>query len=194
MTEIDERAGKAGQSKRADARRNEQTLLDAAAALFVTSGVEVPVRDIALKAGVGVGTIYRHFPTRADLIVAVYRHQVEACAEAGPRLLASSASPYGALAKWIDLFVDFLTTKHGLAAAMRADKAGFDTLHAYFLDRLVPVCAGLLRAAAEADEIRPDVEALELMRGVGNLCIGAGDPHYDARRLVEWLVAGLRRS
>src|SRR5690606_17440182 len=64
--------------KRADARRNEQTLLDAAAAAFVESGAGVPVRDIAARAGVGVGTIYRHFPTRADLIVAVYRHQVEA--------------------------------------------------------------------------------------------------------------------
>ena len=74
--------------KRADARRNEATLLDAAAAAFVESGVNVPVREIAARAGVGVGTIYRHFPTRADLIVAVYRHQVEACAEAGPVLLA----------------------------------------------------------------------------------------------------------
>ena len=70
--------------KRADARRNEQALLAAAAAVFVTSGVDAPVRDIAARAGVGMGTIYRHFPTRADLIIAVYRHQVEACAEAGP--------------------------------------------------------------------------------------------------------------
>src|SRR5882762_10051261 len=74
--------------KRADARRNEETLLKAAAAAFIDSGVDAPVRDIAAKAGVGVGTIYRHFPTRADLIVAVYRHQVEACVEAGPVLLA----------------------------------------------------------------------------------------------------------
>ena len=70
--------------KRADARRNEAMLLDAAAAAFVESGVNVPVREIAARAGVGVGTIYRHFPARADLIVAVYRHQVEACADAGP--------------------------------------------------------------------------------------------------------------
>ncbi|WP_216329334.1 TetR/AcrR family transcriptional regulator [Deinococcus aestuarii] len=193
LTDSGERAQQAAQPKRADARRNEQTLLDAAAALFVTSGVDVPVREIALKAGVGVGTIYRHFPTRADLIVAVYRHQVEACAEAGPALLASSVSPYEALGQWIDLFVDFLTTKHGLAAVMQSDKAGFDTLHAYFLDRLVPVCAGLLDAAAEVGEVRPDLTAYELMRGVGNLCVGAGDPRYNARRLVERLIAGLRR-
>ncbi|MFE0761546.1 TetR/AcrR family transcriptional regulator [Streptomyces smyrnaeus] len=180
--------------KRADARRNEKTLLDAAAALFVTSGVDAPVRDIAAKAGVGVGTIYRHFPTRADLIIAVYRHQVGACAEAGPTLLATSESPHAALRQWISLFVDFLVTKHGLAAVLHSDDAGFDSLHSYFLDRLVPVCTQLLDAAAEAGEIPGDVEAYQLMRGVGNLCVGAdSDPRYDARRLAELLIAGLRQ-
>ncbi|MEU1540432.1 TetR/AcrR family transcriptional regulator [Actinacidiphila glaucinigra] len=182
-------------SRRADARRNEESLLEAAAAAFVASGVEAPVRDIAARAGVGTGTIYRHFPTRADLIIAVYRHQVDACAEAGPALLAGGATPHTALARWIDLFVDFLVTKHGLAAALQSDNAGFETLHAYFLDRLLPVCAELLDAAAAAGEIRSDVEAYALMRGVGNLCIGAdSDPRYDARRLVGLLVAGLRQA
>jgi AcrR family transcriptional regulator len=194
VNDSDEGAGLAARSKRADARRNEKALLEAAAAVFVTSGVEAPVRDIAAEAGVGVGTIYRHFPTRADLIIAVYRHQVEACAEAGPALLATSATPHAALTRWINLFVDFLVTKHGLAAVLQSDNADFDTLHAYFLDRLVPVCTELLDAAAGAGEIRSDVGAYELMRGVGNLCIGAHrDPHYDARRLVELLIAGLRR-
>src|SRR5258708_31098923 len=146
----DERAGDGLRAKRADARRNRETLLDAAAAIFVESGVEAPVRDIAGRAGVGTGTIYRHFPTRADLIIAVYRHQVEACAEAGPALLASSASPHAALGRWINLFVDFLVTKHGLAEALQSDRAAFETLHAYFLDRLVPVCAELLDVAATA--------------------------------------------
>src|ERR1700753_1234576 len=111
--------------KRADARRNEQTLLEAAAAVFVTSGVDAPVRDIAARAGVRVGTIYRHFPTRADLIIAGYRHQVDACAASGPALLASSGSPHAALTRWVDLFVDFLITKHGLAAALQSDSARF---------------------------------------------------------------------
>ncbi|MFD7480291.1 TetR/AcrR family transcriptional regulator [Streptomyces sp. NPDC059837] len=186
-------AGQAARPRRADARRNKETLLDAAAAVFVTSGVEAPVRDIAARAGVGTGTIYRHFPTRADLIIAVYRHQVEACAEAGPALLATCPTPHAALGRWINLFVDFLVTKHGLAAVLQSDDAGFDALHAYFLDRLVPVCAQLLGAAAAAGEIRSDADAYELMRGVGNLCIGAdSDPRYDARRLVELLIAGLR--
>ena len=77
---------------------------------------------------------------------------------------------------------------------LQSDDAGFGTLHAYFLDRLVPVCAQLLDAAAETGEIRPDIDALTLMHGVGNLCIGADhDPHYDARRLVDLLIAGLRQ-
>ncbi|UJV41943.1 TetR/AcrR family transcriptional regulator [Streptomyces sp. AMCC400023] len=181
--------------KRADARRNQATLLDAAAAAFVEAGVEAPVRDIAARAGVGTATIYRHFPTRADLVVAVYRHQVEACAEAGPALLAAGPTPYAALGHWIDHFVRFLVTKHGLAAALQSDEAGFQSLHAHFLDRLVPVCARLLDAAAASGEIRSDLTALELMRGVGNLCIGAeNDPDYDAGRLVAVLVAGLRRT
>ncbi|MFC9255097.1 TetR/AcrR family transcriptional regulator [Amycolatopsis thailandensis] len=179
--------------KRADARRNEKTLLDAAAAVFVTSGVEAPVRAIAAEAGVGMGTIYRHFPTRADLVIAVYRHQVDACAGAGPELLESADSPYEALRRWIDLFVDFLVTKHGLAAVLQSDNAGFEALHTYFLDTLLPVCAQLLGAAAKAGEIRSDLEAIEVMRGVGNLCIGAdSDPRYNARKMVGVLIAGLK--
>ncbi|MER5881296.1 TetR/AcrR family transcriptional regulator [Streptomyces sp. NPDC060235] len=195
MNDSDESAGRAPRAKRADARRNQESLLDAAAAIFAESGVEAPVRDVAARAGVGTATIYRHFPTRADLIIAVYRHQVEACAEAGPALLAAGPSPYAALTRWIDLFVDFLVTKHGLAAVLQPDNTAFDGLHTYFLDRLLPVCTRLLDAAADSGEIRPDLKAYELMRGVGNLCIGAGnDPRYDARRLVTLLIAGLRRG
>src|SRR5205823_10491060 len=118
-----------------EALRNQQTLLVAAAEVFVASGVDAPIREIAARAGVGIGTIYRHFPTRADLVVAVYRHQVEACAEAGPALLASAGSPLTALHQWADLFVDFLVTKHGLASALQSDR-GFEALHTYFVDRL----------------------------------------------------------
>ncbi len=181
-------------SRRADALRNEQALLAAAAAVFVTSGVDAPIREIAARAGVGIGTIYRHFPTRADLVVAVYRHQVEASAQAGPALLAGVSSPLEALREWVGLFVDFLVTKHGLANALQSDSGGFDSLHSYFLDRLVPVCQQLLDAAVNAGEIRPGQEAYELMRGIGNLCIGRdGDPHYDPRRLVGLLLQGLQR-
>jgi AcrR family transcriptional regulator len=187
--------GGPSRGKRADAVRNQQALLAGAAAVFVTSGVDAPIREIAARAGVGIGTIYRHFPTRADLVVAVYRHQVEACAEAGPALLADAGSPFAALREWVDLFVDFLVTKHGLANALQSDSGGFEALHAYFLERLVPVCALLLDAAVEADEIRPGTTAYELMHGIGNLCVGRGnDPRYDPRRLVELLLRGLRRQ
>ncbi|MFH9646509.1 TetR/AcrR family transcriptional regulator [Streptomyces albidoflavus] len=195
MPSASESKGASARSTRSDAVRNRQVLLDAAAEVFVASGVDAPIREIAARAGVGTGTVYRHFPTRADLVVAVYRHQVEACAEAGPALLADSASPFAALRAWAGLFVDFLVTKHGLADAMRADSGGFEALHAYFLDRLVPVCAQLLDAAADAGEIGPGTGAYELMRGIGNLCAGSDDdPRYDPRRLVGLLLQGLRQA
>jgi AcrR family transcriptional regulator len=139
-----------------------------------------------------MGTIYRHFPTRADLVIAVYRHQVEACADAGPALLAEH-SPYVALTHWVDQFVDFLVTKHGLAAALQSDSAGFEALHAYFVDRLLPVCAQLLDAAVQAGEISPGTDPYGFMRAIGNLCVGAdGDERYDARLMVGLLLGGLR--
>jgi AcrR family transcriptional regulator len=175
-------------------RRSQQALLDAAAAVFVTSGVDAPVREIAAKAGIGVGTVYRHFPTRPELVVAVYRHQVEACAEAGPRLLAESATAEAALREWVALFVDFLVTKHGLAGALQGDNAGSGALHAYFVDRLVPVCGSLLDAACAERGLPQAARILNgytLLKGIGNLCIGAAsDADYDADRLVHALVSG----
>ncbi|WP_223885212.1 TetR/AcrR family transcriptional regulator [Nocardia colli] len=181
--------------KRADARRNEKALLDAAASVFVTDGVNAPVRRIAAEAGVGMGTIYRHFPTRVDLIAGVYRHQIDACAEAGPTLLAAASSPFDALRRWVDLFVDFLATKHGLAAAIRTDPDSFAGLHALFLDRLVPVFDDLLSAARDAGEVTADITAYQLMRGIGDICAGAEmtDPNYDARITIRLLLDGCRR-
>src|SRR4051812_32989553 len=156
--------------RRADVERNERALLDAAAKVFATSGVDAPVRQVAAAAGVGMGTLYRHFPTRADLVVAVYRHQIEECADAGPALLAASSSPLAATLSWVHVFVDFLGTKHGLAKVMQGDAAGFSALHRLFLDRLVPVLGGLIDAAREAGEVVADVSAYELLRAIGDLC------------------------
>ena len=180
-------------TKRSDAVRNQQTLLAAAAEVFVSSGVDAPIRQIAAKAGVGVGTFYRHFPTRADLITAVYRHQIEECAEAGPTLLADAETPFEALRRWIDQFTDFLVTKHGLADALRSEAETYSALHTYFLDRLEPVCTELVEAAVAAGDIRDDINAYALMRGIGNLCAGRGsDPRYEPRRLIAVLLDGLR--
>lgn len=108
-------------------------------------------------------------------------------------LLAGADSPLDALRQWIDLFVDFLVTKHGLADALQSDSDRFAALHAYFLDRLLPVCAQLLDAAVEADDIRPGTQPYELMRGIGNLCIGRdNDPRYDPRRMIAILLQGLQ--
>lgn len=179
--------------KRADAQRNQEKLLAAAAGVFAEAGVDAPIRRIAAEAGVGMGTVYRHFPTRADLVAAVFRHQIEECAQAGPDLLAAADSPFAALRAWIDLFVDLLVTKHGLAQALQSDTSRFAPLHAHFLDRLLPVAERLLDAAAAAGEIRPGTRPYELLRGIGNLCVGDdGDPRYDPRRLIALLLQGLR--
>ncbi|WP_423461901.1 TetR/AcrR family transcriptional regulator [Promicromonospora sp. MS192] len=194
MSPGDRRRAPAVRPQRADAQRNQEALLAAAGAVFATSGVEAPIREIAAEAGVGTATIYRHFPTRADLIVAVYRHQVEALAEAGSALRSDGATPYLAVARWIDRFVDFVVTKQGLAAVLQSDDSCYDPLHDYFVDRLVPVLSDLLEVATEAGEVRPGLDAYELMRGIGGVCAAAGTHRrYDARRLVELLVAGLRQ-
>ncbi len=190
----DEQIGDAGRQV-GRPRRDAQLLLDAAASVFVESGVDAPVREIAARAGVGVGTIYRHFPTRPDLVVAVYRHQVEACADAGPRLLAESATPEAALRAWVALFVDFLVTKHGLAGALQGTGADARALHTYFVDRLVPVCGSLLDAALDPAHAADSVDVYNVLKGIGNLCIGAAaDPRYDADALVQLLISGVLAS
>ncbi|HEX7309098.1 TetR/AcrR family transcriptional regulator [Lentzea sp.] len=188
--------GAAAQPRRADARRNAGSVLEAAAAVFVTSGVEAPIREIAGRAGVGTATIYRHYPTRADLILAVYRSQVESLSAAGPALLAEEPSPHRALTRWIDRFVDFVVTKQGLASVLQSSDACYDPLHDYFLEHLGPVCTRLLDEAAKAGEIVEGQDAFELMRAVGSICAGAkvGEGfRYDVRHLVRLLINGLRR-
>ena len=179
-------------SKRADALRNQQTLLDAAAAVFVRSGVDAPVREIAAEAAVGIGTIYRHFPTRADLIVAVYRHQVESCAEAGPALLARAARRSR---RWAGGSTSSLISWSRSTDWPRAanDDSGFDALHAYFLDRLMPVCAHCSTRrprparSARHGPLRTDARHRQPLHGRDS------DPRYDARRLVELLLRGLQQ-
>ena len=181
--------------RRAQAQRTRSGVLAAAAAVFVEQGVQAPVRDIAERAGVGVGTIYRNFPTRADLVTAVYRHQIDTATALAPRLLEESASPFTALTRWVDAFVEFLVTKHGLGAALGSGDPGLENLHALMLDTLVPACATLLDACAAAGELGPDVSAYTLMRAIGNLCITGPDyGQADARRMVAILLAGCRRE
>ncbi|MBL7260198.1 TetR/AcrR family transcriptional regulator [Paractinoplanes lichenicola] len=185
----------AARRRRTDAKRNEDALLEAAASVFAASGVDAPVREVAAAAGVGVATLYRHFPTRSDLVVAVYRHQVDACADAGPALLASEASPFAAILRWVHLYVDFLGTKHGLARVWEGDPDGFTALHRLIVDRLVPVLTDMLAEARASAEVVAPITAYQLIRAVGDLvAFNPPDPQYDVRRIVTLLVSGLRQQ
>ena len=177
---------------RADAQRNIDTLLHSAMAVFASSGVDAPVREIAEKAGVGIGTVYRHFPQRSDLIVAVFCHEVDACADAAS-VLAAEHEPGEALARWMQRYVDFIAAKRGLAAALHSGDPAFDALPAYFQKRLRPALQTLLEAAAAAGKVRAGVEPDDLLRAVASLAMRVhdGDPTH-ARRMVALLVDGLR--
>lgn len=177
---------------RADAQRNTDALLEAALAVFATSGVDAPVREIAAKAGVGIGTVYRHFPQRSDLIAAVFRHEVDACADAAPVLAAENA-PGEALALWMQRYADFIATKRGLATALHSGDPAYNTLPTYFDQRLRPALQALLDAATRAGEVRTDIEPDDLLRAVASLCMSAHDARTDyVRRMVALLVDGLR--
>ena len=175
---------------RADARRNLDSLLEAAKAVFATAGVDAPARLIADRAGVGVGTLYRHFPQRSDLVVAVFQREVDACADAGPALAAVHA-PVTAVEQWLFRFTEFVATKRGLASALHSGDPAFDALPAYFMGRLRPTLGALLDAAAGS--IRSDVGPEDLLQAVATLCLPTAEGGVEySRRMVGLLVDGLR--
>jgi AcrR family transcriptional regulator len=176
---------------RADAQRNIDSLLEAAKAVFATSGVDAPAREIAARAAVGVGTLYRHFPLRSDLVTAVFRREVDACADAAPALTAEYG-PGEALARWIYRFTDFVATKRGLAAALHSGDPAFNALPDYFMQRLGPTLGALLDNAAAAGEVRADISPKDLLYAVSNLCLPDHDGDDNSRRMVAVLIDGLR--
>jgi AcrR family transcriptional regulator len=181
-----------GRSIRADAQRNVDALLDAALTVFATSGVDAPVRAIAERAGVGIATLYRHFPQRADLVAAVFRHEVDACADAAP-VLAAAHPPGEAFAHWMQRYAAFVATKRGLASALHSGHPSYGALHEYFNRRLQPALRSLLDAAAASDEIRGDVEPEDLLGAVASMCMQTQSDRPDqAQRMVALLVDGLR--
>jgi AcrR family transcriptional regulator len=177
---------------RSDAQRNLGSLLEAAKTVFAGSGVDAPAKEIADLAGVGVGTLYRHYPQRSDLVKAVFQREVDACADAAPAL-AAEHEPVVALAKWLDRFTEFVATKRGLATALHSGDPAFDALPGYFMQRLGPALGGLLETAAAAGEIRADISPKELLYAVSTLCMPVTDegPAYS-QRMVGLLVDGLR--
>lgn len=163
---------------RADARRNHEALVAAAASVFAAAGVDAPIKAIADQAGVGVGTVYRRFPKRSDLIGAVFRYEVDSCAEAATSLSMQNP-PFEALTRWIDRLLDLIVTKRGLAAALQSDAPAFVALRADFEARLAPSLKRLMDAAG--GEIRADVSAAELWRAVALLCAPATAGEFGKR-------------
>lgn len=177
---------------RADAQRKLSALLDAASTVFQKSGVDAPVREIAETAGVGLGTVYRHFPQRSDLIAAVFQTQVDACAEAAA-VIAAEHDPGDALSVWMWRYVDFIATKQGLAAALHSGDPAYSALPLYFDKRLRPALEMLLDSAVQARAIQPGIDAKELLAAVGTLCCRGPHIQLDAaRRMVNLLVDGMR--
>jgi AcrR family transcriptional regulator len=180
------------QALRADAQRNHDALVKAAVAVFAASGVDAPMKAIADRAGVGVGTVYRRFPKRSDLIVAVFRREVDDCADAA-QILAAKYEPFEALSRWIQRYLNLILTKRGLAAALHSGESAYESLPGYFEKRLVPSLQGLLHGAGS--EIRAQISAAELLRAVALLCTPAtlGD-FAQTQRMVALLINGLRVS
>lgn len=181
-----------GRRVRADAQRNIDALLTAAAAVFAESGVDAPVREITARAGVGTGTLYRHYPLRSDLVAAVYRHEVDACADAAP-VLDAQYEPMEALIRWVSRLQGFFGTKRGLASALHSGDPAYEELPEYFRSRFEPALGSLLDAAAAAGEVRDDVEPFDLIKAVAQLSMAADGPDDPfGARMVELLVDGLR--
>lgn len=177
---------------RADAQRNVDALLQAALAVFATSGVDAPVREIAEKAGVGIGTVYRHFPQRSALVSAVFRREIDACADTAP-MLAAEYEPFEALARWMQRYAAFIATKRGLASALHSGNPAFESLPDYFDQRLQPALRSLLENAVATGAVRADADAEELLGAVASLCLSAHNQGPGrAERMVSLLVDGLR--
>ena len=150
------------------------------------------MRGVATRAGVGMGTLYRHFPQRADLIAAVFRHEIDTCAAAA-MTLAAQHRPIDALTAWMQHYASFISTKRGLASALHSGDPAFDALPTYFERHLCPALQGLLDAAAAAGQVRADVAPYDLLSAVGCLGMRAGAGSDDqTRRMVTLLVDGLR--
>lgn len=176
---------------RADAQRSLDAVLQAAKEVFAVAGVDAPMRDIAGKASLGVGTVYRHFPQRSDLIAAVFRREIDACAEAAVDL-AAEHEPFEALRRWMQRFSAFFATKRGLAGALHSGEPAYAALPKHFDARLRPAFETLLASATAAGRVRSDISATELLGAIARLSMSEGDDPAQAQRMVALLADGLR--
>jgi len=179
---------------RADAIRNRERLIDAAKAAFGEAGPDVSLEEIARRAEVGIGTLYRHFPTRDAIVEAVYRREVQQLADASERLLKSDP-PLEALRQWLRLLVDYMAAKKVIAPALGAIAGGPSELYASSGATMRASVDRLVGAAIAAGDLRDGVEAADVMQALTGFALSASGPDWAARtlRLIDILMDGLRR-
>ena len=178
---------------RADAQRNRERILEIAKKAFTRSGVNISLDDVAKQAGIGAGTLYRHFPTREALLEAVYRTEVEKLA-AAERELAETLSPIEALRSWMLLFVDYIAAKQIIAPALNTLVGGPSKLYEGSRSQIQGAIDSLVKRAIKSRDIRRDLEPFDLLRaliGVSHVASGP-DWQQSARRLVDILITGSR--
>jgi len=179
--------------RRADAVRNRERVLAAAKAVFSAGGPEASLEAVAKQAGVGIGTLYRHFPTRQDLFETVYRREVQQLVELAEEL-KNAPAPVDALRRWLRSNVEFVATKKGMSAALALTVHGSSDLAAFTFDRLTSAVGALLDRAIAAGEIRSDISPEDLLRALVGMCYMHDQPGWQksVMRLVDVFVDGLR--
>jgi AcrR family transcriptional regulator len=190
---VDEEKAATARKPRADAQRNRVRLLEIAKAAFAEKGSDASLDEIARTAGVGAGTLYRHFPTRDALVAAVYRNETEQLVAAATRL-AETHPPVTALREWLLLFVDYIATKHGMYEVLNSIVGGTSDLYSASTVQVKQAMAKLVDRAVASGDIGLDLDPLDLLRalaGVANIGLGP-DGERAAKRLVDILIAGLR--
>src|SRR5438128_4390561 len=187
------RSQSVGRKPRTDAQRNRERILEVAKEAFTRSGANTSLDDIAKQAGVGAGTLYRHFPSRDELLEAVYRTEVEKLAAAEQKF-AETMSPIEALRAWMLLFVDYIATKKIIAPALNTLVGGpskvFEASHAQIWEAI----RALVKSAIRSGDIRKDLDAIDLLRALIGVANVASSPDWqqNARRLVDILITGSR--
>jgi AcrR family transcriptional regulator len=178
---------------RTDAQRNRERILEVAKEAFTQSGANASLDDIAKEAGVGPGTLYRHFPTRSALLEAVYRTEVERLA-AAERKFAETMSPVEALRAWMLLFVDYIAAKHIIAPALNTLIGGPSKLYEASRAQIQGAIDALVKRAIQSGDIRKDLEPFDLLRALIGVSNVASTPDWkqSAKRLVDILIAGSR--
>jgi AcrR family transcriptional regulator len=191
---MEQEHGKTRRRLRSDSIRNRERLLEAATEIFSTGGPQASLEAVARRAGLGIGTLYRHFPTREDLFDAVYRHEVDLLGELAEQL-ALNNEPVEALKKWLQANVRLVATKKGMMEALQLATVGSSELKVYSYDRMINAIGLLLDRAVKAGEVRDDVPPEDLLRTLVGIYYsqGPGDWQPVALRMVDVFVDGLRR-